>query len=85
VPEEIRRRTPTTDTYGGPCSQQEFFFRLPFETMDLLWFAQEHNVPIDEVARVMGLAEIQVQRAFEDFTRKQRATDHLRMAPVNVT
>src|SRR5438045_1580873 len=43
VPEEIRRRTPTTDTYGAPCNQQEFFFRLPFETMDLLWFAQDPN------------------------------------------
>ena len=85
VPEEIRRRTPTTDTYGAPCNQQEFFFRLPFETMDLLWFAQEHNVPLAEVAQVMGLTEIQVRRAFDDFTRKLRATDYLRMAPVNVT
>ncbi len=85
VPEEIRRRTPTTDTYGAPCNQQEFFFRLPFETMDLLWFAQEHNVPLAEVAQVMGLTEIQVRRAFDDFSRKLSATDYLRMAPVKVT
>ena len=84
VPEEIRRRTPTTDTYGAPCDQQEFFFRLPFEMMDLLWFAQEHNVPLAEVAQVMGLTEIQVRRAFDDFSRKLSATDYLRMAPVNV-
>ncbi len=82
VPEEIRRRPPTTDTYSAPCTQQEFFFRLPFETMDLLWYAQEQNIPIPEVARVMGLTEIQVQRAFNDFTRKQRTTEYLRMASV---
>ncbi len=85
VPEEIRRRTPTTDTYGAPCDQQEFFFRMPFETMDLLWFAQEHNLELAEVAQVMGLTEIQVRRAFEDFSRKHRATDYLRTPPVNVT
>jgi NAD+ synthase len=84
VPEEIRRRTPTTDTYGAPCNQQEFFFRLPFETMDLLWFAQEHNVPLAEVAQVMGLTEVQVQRAFDDFTRKLRGTEHLRLAPLDI-
>ena len=84
VPEEIRRRTPTTDTYGAPCNQQEFFFRLPFETMDLLWFAQEHNVPLAEVAQVMGLTEIQVRRAFDDFTRKLRGTDYLRLAPLDI-
>ena len=84
VPEEIRRRTPTTDTYGAPCNQEEFFFRLPFETMDLLWFAQENNVPLAEVAQVMGLTEIQVRRAFDDFTRKLRGTDYLRLAPLDI-
>jgi NAD+ synthase len=84
VPEEICSRTPTTDTYGAPSSQQEFFFRLPFETMDLLWFAQEHNVPLAEVAQVMGLTEIQVSRAFDDFTRKLRGTEYLRLAPLDI-
>ena len=84
VPEEIRHRTPTTDTYGAPCNQQEFFFRLPFETMDLLWFAQEHNVPLVEVAQVMDLSEIQVRRAFDDFTRKLRGTEYLRLAPLDI-
>jgi NAD+ synthase len=84
VPDEIRSRTPTTDTYGAPCNQQEFFFRLPFETMDLLWFAQEHNVPLAEVAQVMGLTETQVRRAFDDFTRKLRGTEYLRLAPLDI-
>jgi NAD+ synthase len=84
VPDEIRRRTPTSDTYSAPCDQQEFFFRLPFETMDLLWYAQEHQVPVSEVAQVMGLTGAQVERAFADFSRKHRATEFLRMAPAAV-
>ena len=82
VPEEIRRRPPTTDTYSAPGTQQEFFFRLPFETMDLLWFAQENGVPIGEVARVMQLTEAQVQRAFKDFAQKHRSTEYLRVPPL---
>ncbi|MGE5570039.1 MAG: NAD(+) synthase [Rhodospirillales bacterium] len=82
VPEEIRMRVPTTDTYSAPSSQQEFFFRLPFEVMDLLWFAQEHGYPPAEVAAVMGLTEVQVQRGYNEFIRKQRTTAYLRMAPV---
>ncbi len=84
IPEAIRQRTPTTDTYSAPCDQQEFFFRLPFATLDLLWYAQEHKVPVDEVARVMDLTPEQVQRAFEDLTRKSRGTAYLRMPPVPV-
>jgi NAD+ synthase len=84
VPDAIRNRPPTTDTYSASGTQQEFFFRLPFETMDLLWFAQENAVSVHEVAQVMGLTEIQIQRAFRDFSRKQRMTTYLRMAPVHL-
>jgi NAD+ synthase len=81
IPQAIRQRPPTTDTYSAPCDQQEFFFRLPFATLDRLWFAMEHQVPVPEVAQVMGLSEVQVQRAFDDIQRKQRTTNYLRMAP----
>jgi NAD+ synthase len=84
VPEDILRRPPTTDTYSAHQSQEEFFFRLPFKTMDMLWFAQENNVPVSDVARAMDLTETQVQRAFDDFTRKQRTTDYLRLPPVEL-
>jgi NAD+ synthase len=83
VPLEIRQATPTTDTYPAHSSQEEFFFRLPFAVMDLIWYAQEHNVPVAEVAQVMGLTEKQVQRAFSDLERKGRTTEYLRTAPIH--
>jgi NAD+ synthase len=81
VPDEIRKRPPTSDTYSAYCDQQEFFFRLPFETLDLLWFALDHKFPVPEVSRVMGLTESQVQRVFDDIQRKQRTTNYLRHEP----
>lgn len=85
VPEAIQKRTPTSDTYSAACTQEEFFFRLPFETMDLLWYAQEHGIPAAEVAPVMGLTEAQVQRAFTDFARKYKTTEYLRLPPHPIT
>jgi NAD+ synthase len=82
VPEEIRRRTPTSDTYSAPSTQEEFFFRLPFEIMDLLWFGMENKIPASEVATVMNLSETQVGRAYNDLARKRRTTEYLRMQPV---
>ncbi len=84
VPKAIRERPPTSDTYSAACTQQEFFFRLPFDLMDLLWYAQEHNIPPAEVAEVMELPEVQVQRAYEDFSRKFRTTNYLRMHPLGI-
>lgn len=84
VPDEIRTRTPVTDTYSAHQSQEEFFFRLPFETMDLLWVAQEGGYPLADVARYMRLSEAQVQRAYDDFERKHRTTDYLRAQPIGL-
>jgi NAD+ synthase len=82
VPPEIREATPTTDTYSAHSSQEEFFFRLPFELLDLLWYALEHDVPAADAAVVVGLEEQQVARVYADLQRKRRATEGLRMAPI---
>ncbi|HSJ53961.1 MAG TPA: NAD(+) synthase [Anaerolineae bacterium] len=82
VPAAIRQATPTTDTYSAPTSQEEFFFRLPFEVMDLIWYAQEHDVPVKETAQVMDLTEEQVTRAFADLAGKKRTTEYLRTLPI---
>ena len=41
VPEEIRSRPPSTDTYSLPQTQEEFYFSLPYDQMDLCLYAQE--------------------------------------------
>ena len=82
VPEEIRQRTPTSDTYPAHQTQEEFFFRLPFETLDLLWYAWENDHSPADVAPVMGLTEEQVKTAYDDIARKIKTTEYLRMAPV---
>ena len=84
VPEAIQTRTPTTDTYSAPSTQEEFFFRLPYGTMDLLWYAQENGVSVEETAAALGLAEDQVRNAFSDFTRRSRTTEYLRAAPLDM-
>lgn len=83
IPEEIRSAIPTTDTYSAICSQEEFFFRLPFSLLDLLMFGWEQSVSSAEVAQVMDLTEEQVLRAYRDFARKQRATEYLRTPPID--
>jgi NAD+ synthase len=82
VPAEIQQRLPTTDTYSAHQSQEEFFFRLPFNIMDLLLKAQEYKIPATQAAAAMELTPEQVQRAFNDFSRKRRTTAYLRQPPV---
>ncbi|OGC94867.1 MAG: NAD(+) synthase [candidate division Zixibacteria bacterium RBG_16_53_22] len=82
IPEGIQKRTPTTDTYPSEVSQEEFFFGLKFEMMDLLWLALEGGYNSEEVARIMGLKKEQVERVWHDLNQKKRTTEYLRMPPV---
>jgi NAD+ synthase len=84
VPEEIQKRIPTSDTYSGGSTQEEFFFRVPFEILDTVWFGHEHSVPSQEIAQALGLAAEQVERVIADITRKKRATAYLRMTPLDM-
>lgn len=84
IPKEIQERTPTTDTYSAECTQEEFFFRVPFEIGDIIWYAMEKNVPVKEVARELDLSEDQVVHIQNDIKRKIRATEYLRAEPRHI-
>jgi NAD+ synthase len=79
VPEEIRSRPPTTDTYSLPQTQEEFFFALPYDRMDLCLWARDHGVPSPEVAAALGLEPAQVERVFRDIDAKRRASAYLHL------
>ena len=81
---DIRKRTPSPDTFSLPVSDQEFFFRIPFDKLDMLLYAWEHEVPTSEAATVTRLDEDAVKRAYADFSSKYRATQHLRDLPYSL-
>lgn len=78
---EILHRAPCPDTYSAPVTDEEWYFRMPFQTLDLLLFAWEHQVPLPDICRILDLTEEQVKRAFRDFASKHAATEHLRRMP----
>jgi NAD+ synthase len=82
IPQEIISRTPTSDTYSAEQTQEEFFFQLPFAEMDLAWYGFENGYPAAEVGEVMGKTEHEISLIYQNFTRKQKTTDYLRMQPL---
>jgi len=82
VPEEIRRRPPTTDTYSMPQSQEEFYFALPYDSMDLCLWGHNHGVDPAEVAAAAGLKKDQVEWVYRDIEAKRRTTRYLHLSPV---
>ena len=84
VPEEIRSRTPTTDTYSLAQTQEEFFFGISLATLDLCMYALDHGVPAATVAPAVGLTPEQVQNVFRDIAGRRRSTRYLHETPLLV-
>ncbi len=84
IPAAIQARTPTSDTYSAGSTQEEFFFRLPFAILDLVWAGHECQAPPAEIAAAAGLTVEQVERICDDIGRKQRTTNYLRLPVLNV-
>jgi len=82
---EIKNRPPSPDTYSFPVTDEEMYFRIPYNILDLLLYAWEYHVPIPEVCSAMNLTQEQVQRAFRDLTSKYNATQNLRLPPQSLT
>jgi NAD+ synthase len=84
VPEEIRRRPPTTDTFSMPQSQEEFYFSLPYDKMDVCLYGRNHGMLAADVAAILGLTPEQVHRVYQDIDQKRRTTAYLHMKPLLV-
>ena len=85
VPEEIRRRPPTTDTYGLPQTQEEFYFSVPLLKMDLCLFGKDHGISPAEVASAAGLRPEEVERIYMNIEAKRRVAAYLHQSPLLVT
>jgi len=82
LPEEICSRPPTTDTYSMPQSQEEFYFSLPYDKMDLCLYGKINGFAPQQVAPVVNLDAEQVQRVYDDIEQKRRTTRYLKLNPV---
>lgn len=84
IPSEILTRPPTTDTYSLSQSQEEFFFSVPYQVLDLCLYGKDNGVPAGELAGSAGLAADQIERIYRDIDRKRRSAQYLHAAPVLV-
>jgi NAD+ synthase len=80
IPDTIRRRQPTSDTYSLTQSQEEFYFSVPYQVLDVCLYGLNNGLPATDIAPHAGLTPPQVERIYRDIESKRRATAHLHAA-----
>jgi NAD+ synthase len=84
VPGEICRRPPTTDTWSLAQTQEEFYFSVSWQLMDLCLLGLNMGADVDEVAGAAGLTADQVRHVWKDIEAKRRSTRYLHEPPLLV-
>lgn len=81
VPSGITSRPPTTDTFSLPQSQEEFYYSMPTQTLDLVLHGRNEQRSLEDISADTGLTIEQVGRAFADIDQKRMTTRYLHLGP----
>jgi NAD+ synthase len=84
VPERIRRRPPSTDTYSLPQGQDEFYFRLPYDKLDLCLYGKNNGLTAHDASLLAGLPAEVVERAYKEIDTKRSTTRYQHLGPLLV-
>jgi NAD+ synthase len=84
IPAEIREAAPSTDTYSLQQGQDEFYFALPWDRMDVALWAFNHGVGAADLARRLGVDEARAEFIYRDIAAKRAATRYLHAGPALV-
>lgn len=82
LPEEICNAVPTTDTYSLAQGQDEFYFALPYQQMDVALFAWNNRWPETRLAEELDIPPQKAALVYADIERKRRTTRYLHELPL---
>ena len=74
LPEEICNAQPTTDTYSMAQGQDEFYFALPYDKMDIALLAYNNGEPAAALAAELDISVEQAEFIYRDIEAKRKTT-----------
>ena len=84
VPEVIREAPPTTDTYSMVQGQDEFYFALPYDRMDVALLAHNLGSTPAELAEELGMTVEQAELVYRDIDAKRKTTAPLHWSALTI-
>jgi len=82
LPPEICSAVPTTDTYSLDQGQDEFYYALPYQEMDVALWCINHQKSARQLAEMLNISERQAEFIYKDIENKRRTTAPLHWKPI---
>ena len=69
------------DTYSLSQGQDEFYFALPYQDMDIALYCYNNHISIEKLANELSITYKQASNVYLDIENKRKMTQYLRMKP----
>jgi NAD+ synthase len=81
IDKKIISRAPSPDTWSHFTSDEDFYLRMPYDILDQLLYAEEHNLPREIVLKSTGLNSNQIESALKHIHTMKHASLMLQLPP----
>jgi NAD+ synthase len=81
IPKEILTKDASPDVWSFTTNDEEFFYSVPYDTVDLILYARENDLPIKEIQKLSNLSTENIENLLRFQNQKQNKSQHMREIP----
>ena len=81
VPDEILTKNASPDVWSFSTSDEEFFYSVPYNVVDLILYAREKKLSPKDVQKISNLSIEDIENLFQIQNQKQMKSQHMREIP----
>jgi NAD+ synthase len=84
LPEKIINQDASPDVWSFKTSDEEFFYAVPYNVVDLILYARENNLPINEILKYSKLSSEKIEKLIQFQNQKQNKSQTMREKPHSI-
>ena len=81
IPKEIIEKDASPDIWSLKTSDEEFFYSVPYDVVDLILYARENSMTESEIEGISELSSEQISKLLKFQNQKQVKSKHMREIP----
>lgn len=81
MPQEILTKDASPDVWSFTTNDEEFFYSVPYDIVDLILYARENNLDIKEIQKLSNLSAENIESLLRFQNQKQSKSQHMREIP----
>jgi len=84
LPEKIINQDASPDVWSFKTSDEEFFYAVPYNIVDLILYARERNLSINDISKFSNLSSEKIEKLVQFQNQKQSKSQTMRENPHSI-